>query len=503
MLPDCTRHPEGLALLQSCKENPSDIAPRLILSDWLEEHGEEAVARTLRKSLEGEPGKMPQQWAWLNECVNGWFGFHGKLEDFPDREGELSPWLCSLSIAVDENTLDQLPRFIAAIKGIDLQRLALHAKWWLFASCFHESIRNGEPFNESKTEEYSQKTSRSIIGFLGARPFNNIAELRLDHESLSPEEINALTSSAMRQLVRLEIGTIANHPEFGLESLIRSPVLSNVSKLQLTYAARPNNALSVLHCSPHLKQLNELDLSGNDFWESGIRIPQDSTFFQNLERLNLSSNHLSSTGAKTILQHLTGQKLTHLNLNNNWLGDEGCRVIAASENMQPVKILRLQNNSIWSEGVRALTESPFLSNLKTLQLDDNWIGDGLRYLRRTEQLPELRELSIRSIRASRDAMIDFIRSPMMRQLSSVDFGSTDLSGFLLAPLADGDVLPNLESVGLSGKCVHQSNLTALTRSTALPNLREIELSHKSLEAADRQMLAEWAASRGVRVISAD
>src|SRR5262249_51144151 len=32
--------PEVLAFLQDIKENPDDDAPRLILADWLEEHGD-------------------------------------------------------------------------------------------------------------------------------------------------------------------------------------------------------------------------------------------------------------------------------------------------------------------------------------------------------------------------------------------------------------------------------------------------------------------------------
>jgi len=32
--------PEVLAFLQDARENPADDAPRLILADWLEEHGD-------------------------------------------------------------------------------------------------------------------------------------------------------------------------------------------------------------------------------------------------------------------------------------------------------------------------------------------------------------------------------------------------------------------------------------------------------------------------------
>src|SRR5438552_1097952 len=34
--------PELLALLQAAKDEPGDDAPRLVLADWLEEHGDEA-----------------------------------------------------------------------------------------------------------------------------------------------------------------------------------------------------------------------------------------------------------------------------------------------------------------------------------------------------------------------------------------------------------------------------------------------------------------------------
>lgn len=39
---------EYLALLEAILENPADDAPRLILSDWLEEHGEEERAEFIR-----------------------------------------------------------------------------------------------------------------------------------------------------------------------------------------------------------------------------------------------------------------------------------------------------------------------------------------------------------------------------------------------------------------------------------------------------------------------
>ena len=43
--------PELLRLLEACKEAPDDRAPRLVLADWLEEHGEAERAELVRLTV--------------------------------------------------------------------------------------------------------------------------------------------------------------------------------------------------------------------------------------------------------------------------------------------------------------------------------------------------------------------------------------------------------------------------------------------------------------------
>src|SRR4051795_7116192 len=49
-------HPQVLALLLSAKESPEDDAPRLVLADWLEDHGEVDRAEFIRAQLRLAPG---------------------------------------------------------------------------------------------------------------------------------------------------------------------------------------------------------------------------------------------------------------------------------------------------------------------------------------------------------------------------------------------------------------------------------------------------------------
>ena len=57
--------PQALALLAAAKEAPHDDAPRLVLSDWLDDHGEPERAEFIRAQLRLAPTRKdsPARWA--------------------------------------------------------------------------------------------------------------------------------------------------------------------------------------------------------------------------------------------------------------------------------------------------------------------------------------------------------------------------------------------------------------------------------------------------------
>jgi uncharacterized protein (TIGR02996 family) len=97
MWPDCATDPTGLALLQGAKDHPGETDRRLILADWLEDHGEAEVANCLRRSLHHSSGwalfppSSAQRWRPWNGCTRGWLGVRGQVAHLPD-----SPWFCAL-----------------------------------------------------------------------------------------------------------------------------------------------------------------------------------------------------------------------------------------------------------------------------------------------------------------------------------------------------------------------------------------------------------------------
>ncbi len=83
--------PEFLALMAACRERPADDAPRLVLSDWLEEHDEEPWAELIRVQcelarLEDSDGRrygLRQREAALQEAH--WHEWFGDLPAMLDR----------------------------------------------------------------------------------------------------------------------------------------------------------------------------------------------------------------------------------------------------------------------------------------------------------------------------------------------------------------------------------------------------------------------------------
>lgn len=73
-------HPEYIALLETVRCNPADDAPRLILSDWLEEQGEEERARFIRFQIKVARwdctfAQTTEQPGWKHNCGTDDKGF--------------------------------------------------------------------------------------------------------------------------------------------------------------------------------------------------------------------------------------------------------------------------------------------------------------------------------------------------------------------------------------------------------------------------------------------
>lgn len=71
-------HPQEEALWKAVAANPADALPRLVLADWMQEHGRDDEADALRATVRKVPAlRHPaqwyrnQKWYWLCPCKGG------------------------------------------------------------------------------------------------------------------------------------------------------------------------------------------------------------------------------------------------------------------------------------------------------------------------------------------------------------------------------------------------------------------------------------------------
>lgn len=232
--------PEVLGLLQAAKEAPEEDAPRLILADWLEEHGgpaDLARAEFVRAEIELArlPGEDPRRPEWGSRSM--------KLQ--ARHQGE---WLGPL------------------------YKLA---SCWFWRGLLSIEIRPGQLFSRVVTDWMEGEDAAWLTGLrvngltmhgarrLARRPFlAGITSLGVRGD-LGDAGVVALAASPHLSSLRcLELGS--NYlQDAGVQALASSPHLANLTRLSLSFTAVGSPGAATLANSPHLDRLADLDLTAN------------------------------------------------------------------------------------------------------------------------------------------------------------------------------------------------------------------------------------------------
>src|SRR5262245_49104871 len=127
-----TIHPDLLALLEAVKDDPEEDAPRLVLADWLDEHGRDDAERDradfirlqcqlARQSLDDptRPERKAREQSLRRTHLMPWLGAWREWVTRPDNEewwfqrGLLRPWLKGM------RWLDEGPQDLPAWGWVD------------------------------------------------------------------------------------------------------------------------------------------------------------------------------------------------------------------------------------------------------------------------------------------------------------------------------------------------------------------------------------------------
>jgi len=506
-------------LLDEARQRPEDDTPRLILADWLEEHGDAARGRHLRALCLADrlPEASPER--------------IGHERDALDLLLEHEPtWLGSLAAAAHawafprgrlwiETTFHALVDIVGVAAPADLawaEGIALLGKdGW-------DRLRPDHPL-------LPRLAGLDLSGsLLGSARLHHLLERfppgQLRHLDLSFNELD----------------------DDGLASLLQIPALSSLTQLELRHNQLTNATVERLADAPCWPHLHRLNLRENSVGPEGVvalrraappRLEAlglaackirtvhglaallGSPCFPRLRDLDLGHTGLGTGGMEELARYKGPTRLRRLNLEVNRLDDIALAHLARSQVLAGVETLSLSDNPVTKAGACMLAGSSYLGRLAWLSLDHSHLeAAGLRALLQADGLPSLHRLDVaRALSPPRgdldDLTADAVRVPLTAlNLSGVRLGAWGLRGVYalleavrprrldvarnqLGPascpwLTDCAGLHELVHLGLAGN--HPRGLEALTRSQVLGRLRSLDLGGVPLGDAEAVALSDCA-----------
>jgi uncharacterized protein (TIGR02996 family) len=361
------------ALLAAVADTPDEDAPRLILADWLEEHGERARAEFIRKECEYHP--LPSYDPRREKLMR-------RAEQLLSRNKET--WLGTPPADWELNT--QRGLLVAEVTGSAVTEVLrdpwwpAHRKWLGRLQCDDCSDKELQPVLSGDALDglpelwiHSDRATDKSLKDLGRRP--HLQRLQLCDCRVGDAGLEQVaTLKRLQSLCLFDCQRVTNA---ALEAL---SALDGLRSLQLGDCRRlTDRGLKIL---ASLGQLRELLLSHSDqFTDKAMK---HLAGLQHLQKFNLSWNDRISDAGLEILAGLGA--LQDLELASTGITDAGMGHLAGLTNLRR---LDLGNTRMTDAGVAALAN---LKCLEELSLSDTKVTDaGLQHL---AGLPRLRALDL-------------------------------------------------------------------------------------------------------------
>ncbi len=321
--PPAAPRPELMALLHAAKEQ-LDEAPRFVLADWLEEHGDEHdLARAEFVRLQCQSARLPSDSAEARSLV--------------EREKLLlrkhgAAWLGPLPAVAGPMALD-VRRFSRGLLHVAEagQRLAGQAGLAL-----------------EQTEAHTW-VDRWTVHSISERLLSKLAETSL---------LGGLTTLSFRCCALRGEGA----------RTLSSAALDCLSTLDLHHCWIGDDGATALARCRSARRLRSLDLSQDLIGAAGIRKLGAWPGLATVKRLDLSANAFYEPGALALARWPALPNLRALNVSNCFIGDKGAEALAASPLVASLTELNLVFNKIGDAGAMALVGSPHLTALQGLHL---------------------------------------------------------------------------------------------------------------------------------------
>lgn len=219
----------------------------------------------------------------------------------------------------------------------------------------------------------------------------------------------------------------------GLNVLLRSPYLTKVRTLDLSFCGLSDGGVRLLADTAALPRLHRLLLNDNQrITSDGMKRLAASESFGRLKALDVSANGIDGSGVDALASSTSLTRLHTLKLRANRIGDEGCHALSRSPLLARMLAhdsrLELRHNGIGADGVTALANSPHMIACTSLDLSDNPVSDGaLAALVDSPYAKRLTALYLRSCGVTDIGAVALARSKRMRKLRFIDVSSNKLT----------------------------------------------------------------------------
>jgi uncharacterized protein (TIGR02996 family) len=512
------------AFLEDAKDNPDDDTPRLILADWLEDHGETERAEFIR--VRCRQARLAESDPEQGELLR---------RENVLRHAHAGRWLADICKSMTGKTSTSMPRGLiqftdSVASFLKFAEAAGPERWaWVDTAAFFDQsdadlilrlLRSdwigglnelgfwnspvgnagvralaGEPAsNRLRVLELrnAEVRAKGLAALAGSPNLQRLKRLAVSYGDLRVADVRALLKGDLvgrikdLELADNRIGTA------GVQALAGCERLAGLERLDLNSNELHNPALVALARSPHLTNLHELDVQSNydlgppgaralalsatlsglrrlsvgylRFGDSGLSLLAGSPHLTSLTVLRIESNDLSAGGLRALADSRLAGRLTELNLYaNSEAGDEGAAALAAWPVGAPLTRLDASHLGMQSAGVAALAKAPGLAGLTFLNLWRNPLGPaGARQL----------------------------AGAALANLVELDLGDTGLCDDGAEALARAGGFPKLQTLRLRENRISDAGVQALARARWLSGLVTLDLSENAIVYAGARALAE-------------
>jgi uncharacterized protein (TIGR02996 family) len=474
--------PQLEALLCGCKEAPEDNEPRLVLADWLEEHGEADRAEFVRLQLRlapDDPVAAPRPFA----CPDP------DEAEVEGRAWELwrqhrTEWLGPLA----ETGLDV--RFRRGLVSVRVQRGQVER---LAGVCERPT-----PWLETLClDPATSPALREVLANDWLAPFTRLELLRGLSDPGMPAELIAAGKAVahLRALVVAYGGpgdwlALVDRPDFAGLRLVRVGLMGEPEAVSPVAVPSALRALAVvpgrledermveLFAGVRYPGITRLALQGRISAEA-LRTLASSPLLGRLEWLNLTRSSLDRQGAEALAALPAPLRLRGLNLAEcPDLRSQSVARLLVAPLMGSVTHLDVGGTVCGLRVAQAVARSSWLGRLEVLTLGYGKAGDaGAAALARATGLRSLRRLAIRACDIGAAGAAALASAPWAGTLETLELGFNPLTAAgwkALAPLAGS----SLRRLGLTRTC--QVPSTAIPRLALPAGLMTLDLSANAL-----------------------